>query len=392
MKFKIYTPLCAALIAVTVLFPTVALASRYRLVEIQGTVQIKRRWSLRYRAATPGMTLRLGDRLRTGPQSLARIQCSDLSTIWPMHSNLTRGVAADCPNRSRSDLRIGRQTDSAAGGEDSNVPYIISPRRTAVLDSPLTLRWNPIPGAISYTVQIVGPNKQYWETTVNNAEATYPETALLSSAEDYSVVVEPNVGSSSQEDAGANIASFHVLHSWDVSLVQEKIEALSKEDLSEEAYRLALADIYIHEDLLADAIDTLEPLVSGGSELFDVHRTLGDLYRYVGLNLLAESRYEKAIILAAAHEDLEGQADSQACLAEVKLMLARPTEVAVGLLNQALVKYRETLASYETLALKGEEALEENIRNELEEELQERIQDVEERLEELTPSGVVEPI
>ena len=206
----------------------------------------------------------------------------------------------------------------------------------------------------------------------------------MSPAEDYFVVVEPDIGSSSQEDVGANIATFQVLHPRDVNLVQEEVAALAEADLPEDVYGLALADIYIREDLLADAIDTLEPLVSAGSELFEVYQTLGDLYRYVGLNLLAEARYEQAITLATANQDIEGRSATQAGLAEVKVMLAQPEQVAIDLLTQALAGYEATLTGYEATVLEAEEELEEEVKKALEEELLLQIQAVQERLNELT--------
>ena len=165
----------AILLVTALTYPTLALASDYRLVEAQGPVQVRRRQQRNYQNARQGMGLRLGDRLRTGDQAHARILCADLDIIWPMYSNLTRGVAAGCPNREKFDLRgkiIGKQNDNAPGGDDPNIPYIISPRRTAVLDSQLTLRWNPAPGATRYTVQLIGPNMN-WETEVSGTEVTY---------------------------------------------------------------------------------------------------------------------------------------------------------------------------------------------------------------------------
>ena len=376
MKLKRYSWLYAMLMAAILASPMAAQAS-YRLVEVQGTVQIKRRWRFNYRPARQGMTLRLGDSLRTGPGSQARIQCDDLNTVWPMSSNLTRGVASGCPIKANDDLRVGRQNDNAPGGNDQDIPYIISPRRTAVLDSQLELRWNPVPGATEYTVQLIGPDV-HWEMDVNEPQVTYPDVSSLSPAKDYRVIIESDTGSSSQEDTGSESASFQVMYENDVALVQEKIATLSNQNFSREAHALALADIYIREDLLADAIDALEPLVTDSSGYFEVYKTLGDLYRYIGLNLLAETRYEKAIALAEIDEDLEGKSAAQAGLAEVKLMLGAPQNVATELLSEALEGYKAVLENH---AIPEEDDPEKEIQNKLLKELEDRIEDIEDRLE-----------
>ncbi len=116
--------------------------------------------------------------------------------------------------------------------------------------------------------------------------------------------------------------------------VEAEIQALAQQQLSQEAQLLALADIYIREELLSEAIATLESLAKTKSKIIAVYQNLGDLYRYVGLNSLAESRYQQAIALATSSQDREGLAMAQAGLAEVKEMLGKRDQ-AVQLLRQA---------------------------------------------------------
>jgi len=70
-----------------------------------------------------------------------------------------------------------------------------------------------------------------------------------------------------------------------------------------------------------------------------VYLSLGDLYRFAGLNSLAEKRYQEAITLATASQDQEGLALAQAGLAEVKVMLGQ-REQAAPLFSQALAGFQ----------------------------------------------------
>ena len=355
MRFNRCLFLCTTLLTVTLPVPTAAFAS-YRLLEVQGTVQMKRSGQSNYQPARRGMHLELGDRVRTEEEAQARIRCADLTTFWILYSNLERGVASGCPQGLFSTrLRIGQQSDNAPGGNDPAIPYITSPRRTTILDASPLLRWNAVPGAKSYTVQVVGPDVN-WETEVTGTEVQYAGSPLTAGLE-YRVIVEADNGQSSQLDEGAETVTFELLYPEDIENVQSDIARLAEAELSEEAKAFALADIYIREDLFVDAVNTLEPLVASRTNTLEIYQDLGDIYRYIGLNLLAEERYEQAIAIASTNAIPEGIANAQAGLAEVKVMLDQP-DAAIDLLTQAKNHY---------------EGLEDT----------ERVEELEERLEEL---------
>ena len=96
--------------------------------------------------------------------------------------------------------------------------------------------------------------------------------------------------------------------------------------------------LYGGHGLIAEAIEMLKALAEDTSQAAAVYRTLGDLYRQIGLNLLAEARYLKAVELAKAARDVEGQAAVQAGLGEVNAELGKKDE-AGRWLNQARAGY-----------------------------------------------------
>lgn len=223
-----------------------------------------------------------------------------------------------------------------AGGLNQSIPYIISPRRTSVLNNNPTLRWNPVPNATSYKVIVedVRGNK-IWETNQTATEVVYSGKPLEPGI-DYSVIVKAN-GKSSLEEKELE-QGFKLLNPDDAYQVRTIVDLLRKQNLSEETKALLLTHVYIQYDLNAEAIETLE-VVAKKSQNVTVYRLLGDLYDQVGLNLLAESRYKEAIKLAEAVQDKQGLAITQASLGEV-YTTRRNLDDAILWLERSLVGHQ----------------------------------------------------
>ncbi len=327
----------STLLALGLSMPTPAVASEFLLIDVNGSAQIRRSGQSQYQPARGGMRLNLGDLVRTQGGAQVRIRCSDLTTTWTMNSNIERGVVWGCPPDGGFSLRVGRQSDNILGGIDPTLPYIVTPRRTVISDPQLVLRWNPVAGASRYTVQVIGSDVT-WETEVSGTQVQYPGTPPLTPGVDYRVIVEADTGVSSQLDVGSETATFEVLYPEDLELVAADIAQIREQGFPEETEALAIADIYIRDDLLAEAIEMLEPFVASGTQTLEVYQVLGDIYRYVGLNLLAKARYERAIAIATANEEIQGLADARSGLAEVKVLLEQP-EAAIELLMEAQSGY-----------------------------------------------------
>ena len=246
----------------------------------------------------------------------------------------------------------------ARGGENLEIPFIISPRSTAVLNNRPTLRWNALSGMTSYTVSLedqrVGegivwtqevsdrgvayPNQPPGDFPAKYIEVDYPSDASsLESGVDYLAIVRTQQPveaaekccngwskqpenpflciTSSTKDEGKGLG-FYLLDENEAQQIRE-LAANVKQELDGEAQALALAHLYQENDLMMDAIATLETLIKQGSQTTGVYRFVGDLYREVQLSQLAEVRYFKAIELAKNSHDLIGQAMAQSSLAEV---------------------------------------------------------------------------
>ena len=145
--------------------------------------------------------------------------------------------------------------------------------------------------------------------------------------------------SSSTQDEGKGLG-FYLLSENEAQQIQ-KLAANIKQELEGTAQALALAHLYQENNLMMDAITTLENLVEQGSNITGVYRFLGDLYQGIQLNKLAEIRYNQAIELAENSNDLVGQATAKLGLAEV--LAAR------GLNNKAVQVGTEARDTYVTL-------------------------------------------
>ncbi len=319
-KTSIAIPLALAFAAA---FGLASVASAHQIIECVGQVLIKR-GTAEYRSTGVGERLQPGDILRPASGARVKVLC-DNSTIWRVPVEVPSSLNSGCPIIEA--ILVRGETRHRPGGSDPQIPYTLSPRMTYLLNDQPTFRWNGVEGATRYTVRLFGPVGVEWQTEVSSAEVVYPDGAPpLESGVKYLVTVEADNGRSSFEDGGA-ILGFELLYEGDVQDVREKAAKIAElSDLTDEEKVLALAELYSQEYLIADAIETLEALVAQGSQTAFVYLRLGDLYGEVGLNLLAEARYSKAIELFTATQDQYGLAEAQTRLTGVKHMLDKGNE------------------------------------------------------------------
>ena len=306
------------------------------IIEVKGEVLLKRKHWSDYRLTRVGAELYPGDLLQPASGARVLVQCANGKTIWSVPEGVISGATNGCPPQA---IPISRRKGDIIPPRNSInplIPYIISPRRTLVLNPLPTLRWNAVPGAKSYSVSLIDEDDVLWETIVRETEVVYSGEPSLESGIDYLLIIQADTGASSQEEDLPDLG-FSLLDENQASLVRECVEELTNLELADEALALALVHLYIGYDLRAEAIATLEALVNEQSQTSAVYRTLGDLYREVGLNLLAQKHYLKAIELASL-KDLEGQALATEGLGKVYEAIANPQE-AIRCLTQARDRY-----------------------------------------------------
>lgn len=283
-----------------------------RLISVQGKVQLKRKSLPNYHPTAVGAVLCLGDLLQPAKGARVMVQCAEPNqNPWTVPDGVPSGAAIGCRPPNEPIHTITGPITPTRDPLASRIPYIISPNNTWLLNALPTLRWQAVPGATSYTVRVSGPGVN-WETEVSTTTVVYPGKPPLKPVEEgYLLMVEANNGESPAK------ATFGLLDENKVTRVRAAALALDRQNLADEAKTLALADLYIGQELIAEAIDLLEGLVAKGSKTAAVYYTLGDLYAQVELLRQAEENYLKAVELATTAKDIEGQAAAAARLGEV---------------------------------------------------------------------------
>ena len=287
-----------------------------------GRVLLKREdWS-DFHPTAAGTSINEGDQIFPTQGVRVRVVCPDLKDR-PVSIGVPSGIKTICPVW---EVRIAKapQPPGALGGVNASIPYAISPRHSLLLTNAPTLRWNAVPGATEYTVQVISPKGVVWKAQVRGTQVVYPGNPPLEPGVPYSLKVQADTGQSSEQDGASNLA-FIALRPSEIQSVKAEAAKIAQQGFSSLVTTLLLADFYSNYvlpastleaygltleaprsyNLTADAIATLETLTKRGEHSPIVYRLLGDLYWQTGLALLSTEHYLKAIELAQSPEHLE---------------------------------------------------------------------------------------
>ncbi len=337
LTFRVLTGVILSIILPRFVSPAWANPTSLNFIsEIKGDVRLRRSQWDDYQKANFGDLLNPSDQLQLSAGASATVMCNNLR-VWVVPGGKVSLVSDGCGSGKPSITRPNsRRSRSRAPNE--TIPYIISPRNTTLLTNRPILRWNAVPGATRYKVQVQDAALTLdWQTETKNTEIEYPPgEPLLQPGSYYLLIVETDKGNSSEEEQG-NDLSFTLLDAQKAESVGTEVAKLKQQQLTQEAEGLALAYLYQSYDLKAEAIELLEELVKQGSQTAAVYQLLGDLYLQVGLSQQAKSAYLQALELAKGTEDVEGQAEAQVGLGQVE---GKKTE-AIEWLTQAQTNYQK---------------------------------------------------
>jgi hypothetical protein len=339
----------AIIIALSSIAPTALAASNRisngQIIQTSGEVQLMRQ-NGRIIRPTAGTPIYPGDKLQTAQNGQITIQCADfgIKSIAPGENQLNSCLLANkkSPDCNEDLVKCPDRGDSTINWNSAPIPYIISPRRTKLLDSKPIFRWNPVAGATSYKLSLrENGAKLNWEMTVSGTEVMYPGEPPLKPGASYKLIVETNQGISSESAVGEGDIEFSLLDDREVEKVKDKVGAIEKQVQHPAAKKLAIFQVYLNYNLIAEAVETLESLSQAGVSTPPIYRNLGSLYLdKLQLMPQAEFYYDKAI-KAAKNDDIE------------ELTEAR---YGLGLVNSAMRKNREAIG-YLQLAKDGFQTL-----------------------------------
>ncbi len=310
-----------------------------QILQITGDVQIKRTG----RKIEPqiGTDIYPEDQLFIANGAQVILQCADLSsqTLSPGNNRLNPCPAAtEQTECSPGTYKCPHRGDIAW---NNTIPYIISPRRTAILTDKPLLRWHKLPDANNYTVILEGEGIQ-WTTQVSDTQITYPGEPPLQPGGDYLLIIEADTGESSLDESplpgGLN---FSRLDTQQSQQIRTQAAQISQQPWNQTAKALALATLYSKHKLHAQAIASLESLIADGVESAAIYSKIGDRYlNYLILPIQAKPYYKKAIELSHT-TDIEEKTHAQYHLGRIEAALGNP--------NQAKHWFTLALQGYQTL-------------------------------------------
>ncbi|MBP0016323.1 MAG: hypothetical protein J7647_02050 [Cyanobacteria bacterium SBLK] len=246
-------------------------------------------------ALETGMLIYPGDRLQTAIGDSVLVQCNDLTlqaiaagSTWnnncPFESEpKCPEDAIKCPHRGEP-----RQVNPF-------IPYIIHPRRTALLNPRPLLQWNPLAEASIYTVVVRGEGVE-WTTETDRTQIVYSGEIPLQPEGHYFFIVTADTGQSSrQEPPQLGGMGFWLLDESTAQRVREKEAHILQTVPEGTANTLAIAHLYLKHGLISEGISRLEEWIALGGRSASVHRLLGDLYaNHLLLDIQARQHYERA--------------------------------------------------------------------------------------------------
>lgn len=316
MKFYCLISISAVVWIMGAIAPALAAS---QIIEIQGSVAIKRKSASQYQSVSVGAAINLGDLIRPAHGARVKVRCYD-NTVWSVPAELESGLGAGCPDS------VATRSLDARGGDDFleflAQRYVYATQVSEV--NPL-LRWQAILNTAQYRVQVMAGEQQLWKTTVEgNSNPVIRYTGeLLKSDVDYQLVVTAIAPQGTQTKT---TLLFRRLA--ETEIVTTTAAQITAQDMSDEARAIALAALYqdvaqlntdppANRGLIFEAIPKLEAVVAQGSPTPYVHRLLGDLYLQVGWLESAEQRYQEAIALAHLAQDRQDWAAAQVGLASI---------------------------------------------------------------------------
>ncbi|NER38498.1 MAG: tetratricopeptide repeat protein [Oscillatoria sp. SIO1A7] len=317
---EIFLPLIAGVLPLAIAASSIASEERPIqlgvIIQAEGSVELKRPGWKTYQPTGVGAAVFTGDLLKPAAGITVLVQCSS-GEQWPVPAGIPSGVANGCAVIDEGGDGYDGTRSSELGGINANIPYVISPRKTSLLDSRPTISWNPVEGTTNYSVRVQGPGVDWRQRNVSATELAYPEQeAPLQPGGYYQVIVKAENQSSSIHDKGTKLG-FRLLSEEASDRILEQVARIQEQDWSEPEKTLAIAHLYSQQDLRIEAIELLHTLTEQGSQPATIFLMLGELYWQVELPLLARDNYLQAFQLAQEEGNLWQQTKAAASLAEL---------------------------------------------------------------------------
>jgi hypothetical protein len=290
--------------------PTSSFALPNILIEAAGEVELRRSGWNDFLPVSAGVAVRPGDMLRVSSGSDAAVFCGE-EILWDEGPNTlpADGVEHGVPCQTGRPPRPWSDVAALRGEEKQQIPYIISPRNTALINDRPALRWHALSGTDSYTVSLISEDGQDREPVqVNTNESAWPEGwQPLTPGANNILIVEGGEKRSDEGNTTHTGLGFWLLETDESQDINAQERHLRDRPISTNAADLLVAELYLSYGLRAEAAELLLKLVeSDGTPA--VRLALGRVYLEMGVSAEAEASFQQALAAAEEAGELEMKA------------------------------------------------------------------------------------
>ncbi|MEL6442199.1 MAG: hypothetical protein AAFQ80_23505 [Cyanobacteria bacterium J06621_8] len=244
-------------------------ADANEIVKLKGDIRLRKNGENEFQPANFLDSLSYEDEFQVGTNSSLMIRCSN--THKPVIEQPGTYLVSNYCDEGEATEVLENNIRFRPPTEDlSHTPYIISPRNSSIFPEEITIKWNPVASATSYTVRI-----DDWEAETTNTEIVYTGETLNPGF--HFVSVEADNGESSGD------IGFTIINLEQAQLIQQGVTKIRQEGLEIEAEKFILARFYRNKGFHMSAIEILEDLVATGNQTKNVYLLLINLYEQVGL-------------------------------------------------------------------------------------------------------------
>lgn len=337
MTWKSFLVTCLLSLGLPLTISPSAQASSFIIYDVSGTVESRWRFSLFWRRATQYAELSSSHRLRVGDRSSVTITCLNENGDWITWRAATSGEVPIYEFCAESVLPY-RATAPTRSPLDETLPYITSPRNTAMLPGDLDIAWNGVPNASTYQVSVRGRGFLWQSDWLAKTKAQLPST--LETGRTYEITVETDQGISSNPGNSAS-PTFNILTEEKVHTINQKVAQIEALELDSTVQALAIAQLYRKHNLTQNVIALLEEQIQFGQRSIAIYQLQAESYERIGLAKQAQQQYKNALEVVSV-SDLEQRAIIQEQLGLLARSLANHAE-AVTWLQSAETVYQQQL-------------------------------------------------
>jgi hypothetical protein len=205
----------------------------------------------------------------------------------------------------------------------TEIPYIIAPRKTEISDPYPLLRWNAVPDAQQYSVQVVDirrPGSPLWGPITVRAPSRPGNTDVSTRYPEDAPALQPEITYIVQVTTDSGVPSptedvwFRLASAKKRKEVARRRDELKRKIPQDTAQQLGLAVYYLHQELRSDALALLDALVQRSASA-PVHLIRAHVLLETQLLQAASQQYEQARRFAEQQHDRESQAEASVGLA-----------------------------------------------------------------------------